>query len=65
MTNQNICCDSALASSILADAESYFWIDFSQGQSVAESGSIISHYFRTYFSLHVVPRGLTLQKSDL
>ena len=58
MTNQNICCDSALASSILADAESYFWIDFLQGESVAESGSIISHCFRTYFSLYVVPRGL-------
>ena len=58
MTNQNICCDSALASSVLADAESYFWIDFSQGESVAESGSIISHYFRTYFSLYVVLRGL-------
>ena len=28
MTNQNICCDSLLASSILADAKSYFWIDF-------------------------------------
>ena len=28
MTNQNICCDSVLASSVLADAESYFWIDF-------------------------------------
>ena len=59
MTNQNICCDSALASSVLADAESYFWVDFLQGESVAESGSIISHYFRTYFSLYVVPRGLT------
>ena len=42
MTNQNICCDSALASSVLADAESYFRIDFLQGQSVAESGSIIT-----------------------
>ena len=31
---------------------------FLQGESVAESGSIISHYFRTYFSLYVVPRGL-------
>ena len=31
---------------------------FLQGKSVAESGSIISHYFRTYFSLYVVPRGL-------
>ena len=59
MTNQNICCDSALASSVLADAESYFWIDVLQGESVAESGSVISHYFRTYFSLYVVPRGLT------
>ena len=58
MTNQNICCDSALASSVLADAESYFWIDFVQGESVAESSSIISHYFRTYFSLYVVLRGL-------
>ena len=59
MTNQNICCDSTLASSLLADAESYFWIDFLQGESVVESGSNISHYFRTYFSLYVVPRGLT------
>ena len=58
MTNLNICCDSALASSILADAESYFWIDFLHGESVEESGSIISHYFRTHFSLYVVPRGL-------
>ena len=58
MTNQNICSDSALVSSVLADAKSYFWIDFLQGESVAESGSIISHYFRTYFSLYVVPRGL-------
>ena len=58
MTNQNICCDSLLASSVLAYAESYFWIDFLQGESVEESGSIISHYFRTYFSLYVVPRGL-------
>ena len=58
MTNQNICCDFALASSVLANAESYFWIDFLQGESVAESGSVISHYFRTYFSLYVVPRGL-------
>ena len=58
MTNQNICCDSALASSVLADAGSCFWIDFLQGESVAESGSIIGHYFRTYFSLYVVPRGL-------
>ena len=49
MTNQSICCDSALASSVLADAETYFWIDFSQGESVAESGSIIRHYFRTLF----------------
>ena len=31
---------------------------FLQGESVAESGSIISHDFRTYFSLYVVPRGL-------
>ena len=62
MTNQNICCDSALASSVLADAESYFWIDFLQGESVAESSCIISHYFRTYFSLYVVPRGLTPRK---
>ena len=60
MTNQNICCDSALASSVLADSESYFWIDFLQGDSIAESGSIISHYFRTYFSLYVVPRGLSV-----
>ena len=28
MTNQNICCDSLRASSVLAVAESYFWIDF-------------------------------------
>ena len=59
MTNQSIFCDSALASSVLADAETYFWIDFSQGESVAESGSIIRHYFRTHFSLYVMPRGLT------
>ena len=58
MTNQNICCDSALASSFLADTESYFWIDFLQGESVEESGSIISHYFRTHFSSYVIPRGL-------
>ena len=58
MTNQNICCDSVLASSVLADAESYFWIRFLQGESVAESGSIIGYYFRTYFSVYVVPRGL-------
>ena len=60
MTNQSICCDSALASSVLADAETYFWIDFSQGESVAESGSIIRHYFRTHFSLYVMPRRLSL-----
>ena len=41
MTNQSICCDSALASFVLVDAETYFWIDFSQGESVAQSGSII------------------------
>ena len=58
MTNQSICCDSALASSVLADAETYFWINFSQGESVAESGSIIRRYFRTHFSFYVVPRGL-------
>ena len=58
MTNQSICCDSALASSVLADTETYCWIDFSQGESVAESGSIIRHYFRTHFSLYIVPRGL-------
>ena len=34
---------------------------FLQGESFAESGPIISHYFRTYFSLYVVPRGLTVQ----
>ena len=62
MTNQNICCNSALASSVLADAKSYFWIDLLQGESVAESSSIISHYFRTYFSLYVVPRGSTVMK---
>ena len=28
MTNQNICCDSVLASSVLAGAESCVWIDF-------------------------------------
>ena len=61
MTNQNICCDSALASSVLADAETYFWIDFSQGESVAESGLITRHCFRTHFSLYVVPRGLNKQ----
>ena len=33
---------------------------FLQGESVAESGSTISHYFRTYFSLYVVPRGFKL-----
>ena len=38
--NQNICCDSVLASSVLADAESYFWIGFYK-ESLAESGSII------------------------
>ena len=39
---------------------------FLQGESVAECGSIISHYFRTYFSLYVVPRGLTpREKSSL
>ena len=59
MTYQNICCDSVLASSILADADKLFLDRFLQGESVAESGSIISHYFRTYFSLYVVPRGLT------
>ena len=60
MTNQSICCDSALASPVQAGAETCFWIDFSQGESVAESGSIIRHYFRTHFSLYVVPRGLSL-----
>ena len=36
---------------------------FLQGESVAESGSIISHYFRTYFSLYVVPIGLIAELS--
>ena len=60
MTNQNICYDSVLAYSVLADAEKLFLDRFLQGESVAESGSIISHYFRTYFSLYVVPRGLII-----
>ena len=36
---------------------------FLQGESVAESGAIISHYSRTYFSLYVVPRGLIAELS--
>ena len=42
MTNQNICCDSVLASSVLADAKKLFLDRFLQGESVAESGSIIT-----------------------
>ena len=64
MTNQNICRDSAFASSVLADAEKLFLDRCLQGDSFAESGSIISHYLiRTYFLLYVVPRGLKSPKT--
>ena len=36
MTNQNICCDSVLASSVLADAESEFWIRFFYKESLLQ-----------------------------